>query len=78
MIGNLGEILADGGEQGIGLEMRTHFDLVEGPGGLTVSVDLAFEGRHGFFLYNILKLHRTNDLSPPGDVKKKRIAAGKN
>ena len=78
VIGNLGEILADGGEQGIGIEMHTHFDLVEGPGGLTVSVDLAFEGRHGFLLYNILKLHRKNDLPLLAMSRKKEPLPEKN
>ena len=62
VIGHLGEVLADGGEQGIAVEMHTHFDLVEGPGGLTVSIDQALEGRHGFS-YITLKLHRKNDFA---------------
>jgi len=78
VIGHLGEIVADGGEQGVAVEMSTHFDVVEGPGSLTVPVDQALEGRHGFLLYNILKLHRKNDSALLAMSREKQSLPKKN
>ncbi len=47
MIGYLGKILADGGEQGIGIEMSAHFDFAICLGFPVVAVGDVFEGRHG-------------------------------
>ena len=52
MIGHPLQIPADEGKQGIGIEMRTHFDLAKCSGFPVVPVDDVFEGRHGFLLVN--------------------------
>ena len=46
MIGHPGQILADNGKQGIGIQMCTHFEFAKCSGCLAVTVEAILEGRH--------------------------------
>jgi len=72
MIGHLGQILADNGKQGIGIQMCTHFEFAKCSGCLAVTVETIFEGRNNVYPHNLLILKIKIGNNPFWAVKEKR------